>query len=165
MLARKRIKLVYGAGSVGLMGVIADAVLGGGGHVLGVIPEFLATKELLHPTLSETVTVHDMHARKAFMAGNSDAFAILPGGLGTFEEAFEVLTWAQLSLHKKPIGFLNTGGYFDGLLQFLQNAVELGFIREQHFNLFEVATAPEELLAKLEEKLVFNANGSKLDLT
>src|SRR5690606_34136963 len=112
LLASRRIELVYGGGSVGMMGVIADAVISAGGHVVGVIPELLAVKELMHPAVPDMRLVPDMHARKALMAELADAFIALPGGFGTFEELFETITWGQLGIHAKPIGLLNVGGYF-----------------------------------------------------
>lgn len=141
--------LVYGGGSVGLMGTVADAVLGAGGNVLGVIPEFLATKELLHTGLTELQVVPSMHARKAHMADSADAFIALPGGFGTFEELLEVITWGQLGRHRKPIGLLNVRGFFDRLVEFLQHAIAEGFIRPEHAGLFVVADDPRELLDKL----------------
>ncbi|HTE06888.1 MAG TPA: TIGR00730 family Rossman fold protein, partial [Planctomycetota bacterium] len=116
MLVRRGVGLVYGGGSIGLMGVLADAVLAGGGEVTGVIPSALATKEVQHTGLTHTRVVDNMHARKALMNQLSDGFVAMPGGYGTLEELFEVVTWAQLGLHAKPVGLLNVVGYFDGLL-------------------------------------------------
>jgi uncharacterized protein (TIGR00730 family) len=141
--------LVYGGGSVGLMGVIADAVLDAGGRVVGVIPDVLATEELIHPRATQMHIVSSMHARKAKMAELADGFIALPGGFGTFEEFFEVITWAQLGIHDKPIGLLNVAGYFDHLERMLDHAVNEGFIKPKYRRLVVVADAPELLLEKL----------------
>lgn len=143
--------LVYGGGSIGLMGVIADAVLAAGGHVIGVIPERLALVELLHAGVQDMRIVSSMHTRKAMMADLSEAFIALPGGYGTFEELFEVITWAQLGIHTKPIGLLNTNGYFDHLLTFIERTIEDGFIKSKHRDLFIVETSPELLLDRLKK--------------
>lgn len=145
------IELVYGGGSVGIMGVIAGEVLAAGGHVIGVIPELLAVKELLHPGVSDMRLVPDMHARKALMADLSDGFIALPGGFGTLEEVFETITWAQLGIHAKPIGILNVAGYFDGLLRFLDRSFEDGFIRDKYRELYHVADSSDELLNRLRD--------------
>ncbi len=152
LLVENQIGLVYGGGSVGLMGEIADAVLDSGGKVIGVIPQFLATKELLHTGLTETVVTEDMHSRKAKMAELADAFIALPGGLGTFEELFEVITWAQLGVHQKPIGLLNVAGFYDPLLYLINHSIELGFVKPEHRNLLEAAESAEELLKLLQSK-------------
>lgn len=149
LLVQQGFDLVYGGGHVGLMGVIADAVLAEGGHVTGVIPQFLATREIMHEGVTDLHTVDSMHSRKALMAELADVFLALPGGLGTLDELCEILTWAQLGLHNKPIGLLNAGGYFDGLIQQIERAVEEGFCRQEHRNLFVVASQPEVLLEKL----------------
>src|SRR6185369_16469324 len=119
---------VYGGGRVGLMGVLADAVLAAGGEVIGVIPEMLATRELQHEGATRMHVVPSMHARKALMAESADAFVALPGGYGTLEELFEVITWAQLGIHCKPIGILNTNGYYDALLEFIDRSIADSFI-------------------------------------
>jgi uncharacterized protein (TIGR00730 family) len=124
--------LVYGGADIGLMGVLADTVLDGGGQVIGVIPAHLVAKEVAHHGLSELRVVDSMHERKAVMSELSDAVVALPGGLGTLEELFEMLTWAQLGLHEKPCGLLNVRGYFDPLLGFLDQAVAHRFIRREH---------------------------------
>ena len=142
--------LVYGGGSVGLMGVIADAVLAAGGEVQGVIPQSLATRELLHTGVEPMHIVESMHARKALMAELSDAFIAMPGGYGTIEELFEVITWAQLGLHAKPIGLLNVAGFFDPLVQLVDHAVAEGFIKAGHRELIVVESEPERLLERLE---------------
>lgn len=149
LLARRSLQLVYGAGSVGLMGIVADAVVDAGGHVTGVIPEFLATRELLHERLDEVILTRDMHARKARMSDLADAFVALPGGLGTFEELFEVLTWAQLGLHARPIGLLNTADYFSPLVAMVDRAITEGFCRPEHRQLFLVDDRADRLLDRL----------------
>ena len=141
--------LVYGGGSIGLMGVIADAVLAEGGEVIGVIPESLATEELLHPGVTDMRVVATMHARKALMAELSDAFVALPGGFGTFEEFFEVVTWSQLRLHRKLTGLLNVGGYYDPLVRMVDHSVQEGFIKPKHRSLLVIEERPEILLRRL----------------
>lgn len=141
--------LVFGGGSVGLMGVIADAVLEKGGDCIGVIPQKLATKELLHTGVGDMRCVPDMHTRKAQMAHLADAFIALPGGFGTLEELFEVVTWAQLNFHHKPIGLLNAGGYFDHLIQFIDHAIAEKFIHEKYSQLITVSDSPEKLLTEM----------------
>jgi len=149
LLARKGVELVYGGGSIGLMGVIADTMLAAGGHVIGVIPRALATRELTHTGLPDLRVVGSMHERKALMAELADAFLALPGGIGTFEEFLEVLTWAQLGMHRKPCGLLNVEGYFDHLMTFLDHAVAEGFFRAEHRGLVLDADDPERLLERL----------------
>lgn len=127
-LARRGIELVTGGGSVGLMGEVADAALAAGGRAIGVIPESLVLRELAHPRLTELHVVPTMHQRKAKMVELSSAFVTLPGGLGTLDETFEMLTWAQLGIHHKPVGLLNVAGYYSPLLAFLDSAVEEGFV-------------------------------------
>jgi uncharacterized protein (TIGR00730 family) len=144
--AARRLGIVYGGGSVGLMGVLADAALAARVEIIGVIPRPLATKEIAHPNLTELHIVESMHERKATMASLVDAFIALPGGLGTFEEALEVLTWSQLGIHAKPVGVLNVEGYYDGLLRWLSHAVGEGFVRREHLGLLLFADAPAELL-------------------
>ncbi len=148
-LAGQGIGLVYGGGSVGLMGELADTVLAAGGEVVGVIPQFLVDAEVAHTGLTELVVVESMHARKAKMASLADGFAALPGGLGTVEELVEMLTWSQLGLHGKPCGLLAVDGYFDGLLAFLDRAVEEGFVKPVHRGLLLTADAPRELLRRM----------------
>jgi uncharacterized protein (TIGR00730 family) len=150
-LVRRGIGLVYGGGSVGLMGVLADSVLGAGGEVIGVIPRPLASRELAHPGLTEMRVVGSMHERKATMASLVDGFIALPGGLGTLEETLEILTWAQLGIHRQPVGVLNVEGYFDGLLSFLDHAVKEGFIARDHVHLLlsaETAAALVDLVER-----------------
>jgi uncharacterized protein (TIGR00730 family) len=148
-LAGRGLSLVYGGGHIGLMGVLADAVLEAGGRAVGVIPEALLAKELAHRRLTELHVVATMHQRKALMADRADAFAALPGGFGTGDELFEVLTWAQLGLHTKPIGLLNVAGFFDPLLAWIDHCMGEGFIRPEHRELLTVSTTPEELLETL----------------
>lgn len=149
LLAARGLQLVYGGGQVGLMGVIADAVLAAGGTVIGVIPDKLATKELLHPGVQEMHVVRTMHERKAKMTQLADAFIAMPGGYGTFDELFEAITWAQLGYHNKPIGLLNTAGYFDPLLQLVGHAIDEDFISPRHADLITHAAEPEPLLDRL----------------
>jgi uncharacterized protein (TIGR00730 family) len=148
-LARRRIDLVYGGGNVGLMGVLADAVLRAGGHVIGVIPEALMARDVGHRGLPDLRVVKTMHERKALMAELADAFVALPGGLGTFDELFEVLTWAQLGFHNKPCALLNVRGFFDPLLRLLDHAVEERFLRDTHRSLLAVGDDFGSLLDRL----------------
>jgi uncharacterized protein (TIGR00730 family) len=146
LLASKEIGLVYGGASVGLMGAVADSVLDGGGEVIGVIPEALAQKELAHSRVHNLRVVGSMHERKALMAELSDGFIALPGGFGTFEETFEMITWSQLGLHRKPFGLLNVAGFYDGILTLVEHAVEEGFIPAGDRRLILSAGDPAELL-------------------
>src|ERR1041384_3548938 len=132
LLAERKMGLVYGGGKVGLMGKIADAVLGAGGEVIGVIPQSLMRKEIAHAGLTELRVVDSMHQRKALMAELSDAFIALPGGFGTFEEFCEILTWTQLGLQRKPCGILNVAGYYDHLLKLFDHAVAERFLKPEH---------------------------------
>ncbi len=149
LLAEEGIALVYGGGRVGLMGVVADAVLERGGDVIGVIPQALDTKELAHDGLTEMHVVNTMHERKALMADLADGFISLPGGLGTCDESFEILTWAQLGIHAKPCGLLNIAGYFDHLIAFIDHAVEQQFIKPEHRALTLVERDPRALLERM----------------
>ena len=148
-IARLGLGLVYGGGRVGLMGVLADAALEAGGPVVGVIPEPLCIKEIAHTSLTELILVPGMHERKALMAERCSAFLAMSGGVGTFEEFFEVLTWAVLGLHAKPIGLLNVEHYFDPLLSLLNHAVAEGFVRPAHLELILVSDDPEVMPARL----------------
>jgi len=150
-LAGRGLDLVYGGGSVGLMGVLADAVLAEGGRVFGVIPRQLATEELAHRGLTSLKIVSSMHERKACMAELADAFIALPGGYGTFEELFEAITWSQLGIHRKPVGLLNTARYFDPLVLMIERAIEEGFIVPENRHLVVVSESPRELLEKLSQ--------------
>ena len=145
-LARRGLGLVYGGARVGLMGAMADAALAAGGRVIGVMPEALIAKEVAHRRLTELRVVKTMHERKAMMAELSDAFIAMPGGWGTLDEFCEILTWAQLGLHRKPCGLLNVGGYFDKLLAFVEHSVAEGFVRREHGDMIAVAAAPAALL-------------------
>ena len=149
-LARDGKRLVYGGARVGIMGRVADAVLEGGGEVTGIIPQGLMERDLAHQGLTQLHVVATMHERKAMMAKLSDAFIALPGGIGTFEELFEILTWAQLGLHSKPCGLLNVAGYYDQLLAFLDHSVREGFLAPKHRSLLQVESDPEALLKRLE---------------
>jgi len=146
VLAMRQMGLVYGGARVGLMGVVADAVLASRGQVTGVIPEALIAKEVAHNGLSDLRIVGSMHERKAVMADLADAFIALPGGWGTVEEFFEILTWGQLGLHQKPCGLLNARGYFDGLLSFVGHSIEEGFVRREYRSMISVTDSPDELL-------------------
>ncbi len=148
-LARQGVTAVYGGGNVGLMKELADAVLEESGHVVGVIPSALVERELAHGRLSDLRVVASMHERKALMADLSDAFIALPGGLGTLEEIFEVVAWAQLRFHDKPCGLLNVASYYDDLLHFLDHSVSSGFLAQNHRELLIDEQDPDRLLAKL----------------
>ena len=143
--------LVYGGGNVGLMNVIADTVLAMDGHVTGVIPDSLVTREVAHQGLTDMRVVQSMHERKAVMAELSDGFIALPGGIGTMEELFEVLSWAQLGIHNKPCGLLNASGYYQPLINFLDHAVAEDFLKPKHRDLLIVENEPEKLLERMEE--------------
>jgi uncharacterized protein (TIGR00730 family) len=158
-LVRRGYGLVYGGGNVGLMSVIADTVLELGGHVTGVIPSSLVSKEVAHRGLSDLHVVNSMHERKALMAELSDGFIAMPGGIGTMEEFFEVLSWAQLGLHDKPCGLLNVSGYYDQLIQFLDHAVSEEFIKPKHRALMIVEDHPGKLLDRFEK--LFRAHPTK----
>ncbi|AED90579.2 Cytokinin riboside 5'-monophosphate phosphoribohydrolase LOG4 [Arabidopsis thaliana] len=150
-LVMRKIDLVYGGGSIGLMGLVSQAVHDGGRHVIGVIPKLLMLQELTGETVGEVKEVADMHQRKAVMAKHSDAFITLPGGYGTLEELLEVITWAQLGIHDKPVGLLNVDGYYDALLLFIDKAVEEGFILPTARHIIVSAPTARELFIKLEE--------------
>jgi uncharacterized protein (TIGR00730 family) len=149
-LARRGVGLVYGGGRVGLMGIVADSVMAGGGAVVGVIPESMVSKEVAHQGLTELRIVGSMHERKALMADLADAFVALPGGYGTFEEFCEIVTWAQLGLHRKPCGLLNVEGYYDRLLSLFDHAVAERFVRSAHRALILEERQPERLLDLVE---------------
>lgn len=146
---RRNISLVFGGSNVGLMGVIADTVLEAGGEVIGVIPQGLVAKEVAHQNLTEQHIVNSMHERKALMAELSDAFIAMPGGMGTFDEFCEILTWAQLGIHQKPCGILNVENYFTPLLTMFDHAMNEGFLRDTHRALVLEAREPEQLLEAL----------------
>jgi uncharacterized protein (TIGR00730 family) len=134
LLAARGLRLIYGGGAVGLMGTTADAVLANGGTAIGIIPQLLMNREVGHTGLTELHVVPDMHTRKRMMAEMADAFLTLPGGLGTFEELFEIWTWRQLGYHDKPIGLLNLNGYYNPLIQFLSSAEKQGFVRQSNLD-------------------------------
>ncbi|GMY28123.1 cytokinin riboside 5'-monophosphate phosphoribohydrolase LOG5-like [Fagus crenata] len=150
-LVSRRLDLVYGGGSVGLMGLVSKEVHRAGGHVLGIIPKFLMGKEITGETVGEVRPVADMHERKAEMGRQSDCFIALPGGYGTMEELLEVITWAQLGIHDKPVGLLNVEGYYNYLLSFIDTAVDDGFIKPSQRNIIVSAPNARELIQKLEE--------------
>jgi uncharacterized protein (TIGR00730 family) len=150
LLAREKIELVYGGGAIGLMGILADAVLQHGGRVIGVIPEKLVIQGIVHEKLPDLRIVKTMHERKALMAELADAFIALPGGYGTFEEFFEVLAWGQLGWHQKPFGLFNVDGFYAGLLEFLDHTKNEGFLRPQHRELIIVEAEAGKLLSRLQ---------------
>ena len=149
VLAERRLDLVYGGASIGLMGAVADSVMAGGGKVVGVIPEAMASKEVAHNGLTEMHVVSSMHERKSMMARLADAFVALPGGFGSFEELLEMITWAQLGIHQKPVGILNVSGYYDPLIQLFERAIEEDFIRPSNRQLFLVDQEPDRLIQTL----------------
>lgn len=157
-LVARNISLVYGGGNVGIMGKLADAVLTLGGEVIGVIPQALVDKEVCHQGLSELMIVQSMHERKATMADLSDGFIALPGGFGTIEELFEVLTWSQLGFHQKPCALLNVQGYYNSLAEFMDHAAEEQFVKQIHRNMLLIAEQPQQLL-----DLMFNYNPPLVD--
>ena len=148
-LARRGVTLVYGGGRVGLMGVLAAACAEAGGAVVGVIPEFLAAKEIAFAAATELHVVATMHQRKAIMADRADAVAVLPGGFGTMDELFEILTWAQLGLHAKPVVLLNVNGFFDPLLAWVDHLTKEGFVQARHRDLLLTADGVRDLFARL----------------
>ena len=156
-LAARGIRLVYGGGGIGIMGVLARAVLHHGGEVTGVIPRFLMELELRHPNLSELVVVDDMHARKRVMFERSDAFLVLPGGLGTLDEAMEVITWRQLARHDKPVIALSVAGYWEALSAVVDNAIRHGFAAPDAVGLFSVVETVEDLFRAIDG----GANGAR----
>jgi uncharacterized protein (TIGR00730 family) len=149
-VAQRGCQLWYGAGSTGLMGAVAEGALQAGGEVIGVIPELFNTPQLAHTRLTRLEVVGSMHQRKERLAKQADAFIALPGGFGTFEELFEILTWSQIGLHAKPVGILNTLGYFDPLLRLVAHALQEGFIYQEHQQLLASSDNPTDLLAALE---------------
>lgn len=148
-LAQNNIRLIYGGAQIGLMGAVGDACLHAGGEVIGVIPNFLESKEIAHPSLTELIRVKSMHERKTRMFELCDAFVALPGGFGTLEELFEILTWAQLGLHHKPIALLNTSGYYDDLIRLADSMVSKGFVKTQSRKMLLVAHTTHEVLTTL----------------
>ena len=149
LLAQKDIALVYGAAKIGVMGTLAQTMLDQKGEVIGIIPQFLKKKEVVHLGLTELITTQNMHQRKLKMQEVSDGFVVLPGGFGTLEELFEMITWLQLGLHTKPIGLLNVNGFYDHLLLLLETMVRKGFLKMDNFELLLVDTSVENLLEKM----------------
>ena len=149
LLALNNIEVVYGGAAAGLMGQVADGALEKGGHVIGVMPDFMSSKEINHQTIQDLRIVKSMHERKQMMADLSDAFIALPGGFGTLDELFEIITWKQINLHMKPIGILNVEGYFDSLIAFADTATREGFVQPKHRDSFVVANDAENLIKKI----------------
>lgn len=154
LLAEQNITLVYGAGNVGLMGVVADACLDKGGKVIGTIPKFLEDKEVAHYGISELIVTETMHERKQKMADIVDGIIVLPGGIGTMDEFFEIFTWQQLGLHTNPIGILNINGFYDHLLQHLAHMTKEGFLKSYHRDRILVANDPAALLSIMKEQRI-----------
>lgn len=148
-LSEHGITLVYGGAKVGLMGKVAEGSLTNGGNVVGIIPEFLAAKEIKHENLNELIVVQTMHERKALMQEKSDGFIALPGGFGTMEELFEILTWGQLDLHRKPIGILNVGGYYDSLIQLIDTMIDSGLLKSDYKKMLLVSDSIDDLLSQM----------------
>ena len=159
-IATRGMQLVYGGGNVGLMGLVADAALDAGGTVIGVIPESLVRREVGHRGLHELHVVPNMHVRKRMMAERADAFVALPGGIGTFEELFEVWTWKQLGYHGSALGLLDVGGYYGKLLEFMQPTVAQGFVSAEQMALLDIDTDPDRLI----DKLMSSPAGGRLKL-
>ena len=149
IFAENSITLVYGAAKIGVMGTLAKSALDNNGLVIGIIPEFLKLKEVVHIGLTELITTDNMHQRKMKMQEVSDGFIALPGGMGTLEELFEIITWLQLGLHQKPIGLLNVNGFYDDLISLLQNMVRKALLSQENYNLLLVDTDPKRLLEKM----------------
>ncbi|NDW19549.1 TIGR00730 family Rossman fold protein [Dysgonomonas sp. 216] len=148
-LATRKMELVYGGGKTGLMGAVADGALDNGGKVTGVLPGFMKIKELEHEGVTEIITVDTMHQRKSIMYSLGDAIIVLPGGFGTMDEMFEALTWAQLALHCKPVALLNTAGYYNNLLKFIDTMIDNSFLKEEYRNLFIVESEIDKLFDKI----------------
>ncbi|SMC57061.1 LOG family protein [Moheibacter sediminis] len=148
-LAENQIALIYGGAQVGLMGKVAAGTLSQNGKAIGIIPEFLKTKEIAHASLTELITVKTMHERKALMHDKSDAFIALPGGFGTMEELFEILTWAQLSLHQKPIGILNVNGFYDPLIQLVETMISSGLLKQEYKGMLLISDSIEDLISQM----------------
>lgn len=161
-IGRQHGQLVYGGGRTGLMGLVAQATREAGGRVVGVIPKALVDKELANPLCDELHVVDTMHERKAMMAHRSDAFLALPGGIGTFEELFEIWTWRQLGYHDKPVGLLNAAGYYDAMLDFLAHSVREAFMGEWQMDLIRTGTEPAELLEALRADVPRHAQDDRL---
>lgn len=153
MLADRHTEVIFGGGKVGLMGILADAALEAGGSVTGIIPSFLHIKEVAHDRLSKMITVDNMHERKALIFDKSDGFIALPGGFGTLDELFEMLTWAQLGLHQKAVGILNVNGYYNSILKGVDTMVEEGFLKTENRDMIQVSGEAEILLQMMENYL------------
>ncbi|WP_432411461.1 TIGR00730 family Rossman fold protein [Rasiella sp. SM2506] len=151
LFAQRNITLVYGAAKIGVMGTIAKTMLDNNGSVIGIIPQFLKKKEVVHLGLTELITTQNMHERKLQMQEVSDGFIALPGGFGTLEELFEIITWLQLGLHTKPIGLLNVNGFYDDLLKMIETMVRKGFLSMKNYEMLLVDTSIENLLQKMED--------------
>ena len=162
-LAQRGITVVYGGGHIGMMGALADSALAAGGRVVGVIPQHLMRPEVAHQGLTELQVVDSMHTRKRMMASRADAFVVLPGGYGTLEEMFEMITWRQLRLHARPVGLVNVAGFFDHLLAFLHQATQQGFIRPQHRSLLTVAPNVDMLLDAIARQATRPAAASRIE--
>lgn len=154
LIGQRGWQLVYGGGKVGLMGIVADAVLAAGGRVVGVIPRKLREREVGHSQLSEIHVVDTMHQRKQMMAERADAFLALPGGIGTLEELFEVWTWRQIGYHDQPIGLLNVNGFYDGLLAFMRHTVAEAFLDQRQLDALQVGSDPADLLDRLKSSSI-----------
>ena len=152
-IGKKGHTLVYGGGKVGMMGIIADATLQNDGEVIGIIPTALKRAEVVHTGVTEIIETKTMHTRKALMEEKSDIFVVMPGGFGTLDEFFEILTWRQLGIHSKPIIMINIDGYFDGIVQFVSTALQKNFINENNLELFSFTPNFDETIAVLEQKL------------
>ena len=150
-LAKHSIEIVYGGAKVGLMGAVADGALGEGGKVIGILPNFLSSKEIVHEGLSELIMVDSMHERKTKMNELCDGVIALPGGFGTLEELFEMITWAQLGLHKKPIAILNSNGFYDALIILIQTMVDSGFLKPENQKMILISDDIEDLLQQMKE--------------
>ncbi|HRP89590.1 MAG TPA: TIGR00730 family Rossman fold protein [Edaphocola sp.] len=148
-MAKNNLRLIYGGGKTGMMGAVADGVLENGGTVIGIIPSFLKGMEIMHPNLTELIEVETMHERKAKMEQMADAVVALPGGFGTLDEIFELLTWSQLGLHSKPLALYNIKGYYDVLIVMMMQMVKNGFLNEEHYHILKVADNLNELIEKL----------------
>ncbi|MEQ8350153.1 MAG: TIGR00730 family Rossman fold protein [Leptospiraceae bacterium] len=165
LLAENGIKIIYGGGSVGLMGIVAAEAMAAGGEVVGVIPESLAARELAQEKITELRVVKSMHERKAMMAELSQGFIVLPGGIGTMEEFFEVFTWLQLGIHDKPVALYNSSEYYDGLKRFLLQMVKQQFLKRETFDQLIIETVPENLLIRLDEGAGQSTDYMKKDLS
>ena len=161
-LARQKISLVYGGSRLGIMGRVAAATLSANGKVVGIIPQFLKSKEVVHTGLDQLITTETMHERKMLMQEHSDGFIALPGGFGTLEELFEIITWAQLGLHHKPIGLLNINGFYDDLINLLKKMQTTGFLKPENFELLLVETSVDALLKKMREYSAHNKRTVKV---